>query len=63
MSGGCKWEPFQIDASEWNDLRQGFAAPGSEGPYEFIEPPDWVKTYDDWHTWVMTFKWGGGKGT
>lgn len=63
MSGGCEWEPFQIDASEWNDVKQALTAPGSEEPCEFIEPPDWVKTYDDWHTWVMTFKWGGGKGT
>ena len=63
MSGGCEWEPFQIDASEWNDLKQALTAPGSEEPCEFVEPPDWVKTFEDWSQWVMRLKYGGGKGT
>jgi hypothetical protein len=63
MSGGCEWEPFHIDASEWNDFRRALAEPHSGAACEFVEPPDWVKTYDDWHSWVMTFKYGGRKDT
>lgn len=58
MSGGCKWEPFQIDASEWNELRRAFEASQSGEAHEFVEPPEWVKTIDDWHAWVMIFRYG-----
>ena len=57
MSGGCTWDPFQITESDWNDLKEELAAPSS-GNREFVEPPTWVDTIDDWNSWVMMFKYG-----
>jgi hypothetical protein len=52
MSGGCTWDPFQITEQEWNDLVQDLHE------CEFVEPPEWVETIDDWNSWVMIFKYG-----
>lgn len=49
MSGGCKWEPFQITEKEFNELISEFASESAE--FRYIEPEDWVKTYDDWKAW------------
>ena len=57
MSGGCTWEPFQITETDWKDLKHDLASPRS-GNKEFVEPPDWVRTIDDWSSWVMIFKYG-----
>lgn len=58
MSGGCKWEPFEITHPEWVDLANDLKALTSERACKWVEPPEWVKTYDDWNAWVMIFKYG-----
>ena len=24
----------------------------------FVEPPEWVKTFDDWNTWILIYNYG-----
>jgi hypothetical protein len=57
MSGGCDWEPFEIDEAEWEALRAALAADPDE-PVEYVESPAWVKTPSDWHVWVMEYGFG-----
>jgi len=47
MSGGCKWKPFQLDAASY----EKFAAELNRMEFITIQPPDWVTTHSDWHTW------------
>ena len=58
MSGGCKWEPFQITQSEWEAIAQHLKTLPEGEACEFVQPPDWVITADDWHAWIMIFKYG-----
>jgi hypothetical protein len=58
MSGGCMWEPFEITQSEWADLANNLKALTSGKECRFVEPPEWVKTIDDWNAWIMIFKYG-----
>ena len=58
MSGGCKWEPFQIDENDFEEL---VAQLLSDDPkyFRWIEPAEWVKTYDDWTAWKFELIHGG----
>ena len=58
MSGGCEWEPFQITASEWEDLASHLMSLTDDEACEFVQPPDWVETIDDWQAWIMIHKYG-----
>src|SRR5689334_13298650 len=55
MSGGCRWEPFEVDEGEWHEIR---AALESRGVCRFVAPPDRVEDFDDWHAWLFDFKRG-----
>jgi hypothetical protein len=57
MSGGCLWEPFELDESEYRELvrelqRRGTrpVLAGDPGGKTFgtPEPPDTVRTYSEW---------------
>jgi len=54
MSGGCKWKPFQLDAASYAKLTTDL------GQMDFvtIQPPDWVTTHSDWHSWCAELVWG-----
>lgn len=63
MSGGCIWEPLEIDPREYEELaaeltRRGrlVGGPGGVTVREPIEPasgvPDWVCTYADWSAYL-----------
>ncbi len=58
MSGGCIWEPFEIDEGEYRELvaelqRRGRRRRGyGWGSYDVLEPPSAVRTYDDWEEWL-----------
>jgi hypothetical protein len=56
MSGGCKWEPFEIDATEWSRLRTALETGASR--YEYVEPPAWVQTYEYWQVWLLELRHG-----
>jgi hypothetical protein len=58
MSGACTWEPFEINRSAWADLARGLATLPPKRRCELVEPPDWVQTVEDWHAWIMIFKYG-----
>jgi hypothetical protein len=58
MSGGCQWEPFEITQSEWADLADTLAARTPRKRCTFVEPPEWVATFDDWNAWIMIFRYG-----
>ena len=58
MSGGCEWEPFQIVESEWEDLASHLKSLPDDEACEFVQPPDWVESVDDWRAWIMIHKYG-----
>ena len=58
MSGGCEWEPFQISESEWEELASQLKSMPDDEACEFVQPPDWVETVDDWQAWIMIHKYG-----
>ena len=56
MSGGARWTPFAIDQEEWEEIRAGLEA--DEPPCTFVQPPDWVHGYEDWHVWLFAHLFG-----
>jgi hypothetical protein len=58
MSGGCKWEPFQLSQPEWEELVRHFQSQPGDSAFHFVHPPDWVETVEDWHSWIMMYKFG-----
>jgi hypothetical protein len=54
MSGGCRWKPFQLDAASYAKL----AAELQQMEFVTIQPPDWVTTHSDWHSWCAELVWG-----
>ena len=49
MSGGARWEPFEIDELAYDELVKALAEHGF-GPLP-AEPPAWVKGRADWRIW------------
>jgi hypothetical protein len=49
MSGGCTWKPFQLDATEYDELVEVLKKEGLKA----IEPPEWVTTYAYWKIWEL----------
>ena len=56
--GGCPWEPFEITASEWGEVAHALQALPRRRRCRFVEPPEWVKTFDDWNTWILIYNYG-----
>jgi len=54
MSGGCRWEPFQINEKEYKELKEILLNSGLEE----IDTPDWVNNDSDWHIWTFELKTG-----
>jgi hypothetical protein len=54
MSGGCRWEPFELDADEWGEVRDALTTSGCR----YMEPPDWVADYEDWFAWLFDTLYG-----
>jgi hypothetical protein len=54
MSGGCKWKPFQLDDMQYMQL----VADLKRRRFQTIQPPEWVQTHSDWHTWCAELVWG-----
>jgi hypothetical protein len=54
MSGGCKWKPFQLDAASYAKLTTDL----KRMDFVTIQPPDWVTTQSDWHSWCAELVWG-----
>jgi hypothetical protein len=54
MSGGCRWDPFEITQSEFAEIVSELEAHGDRDgkPLQYEEPPDWVATRSDWGIWV-----------
>ena len=49
MSGGARWEPFEIDEVAYDELVQALAEHGFEPLPD--EPPAWVEHRADWRIW------------
>jgi len=57
MSGGCIWEPFAINKSEYDELvEQLLCLP--DQIYRLVDSPEWVATQSNWHIWIMEFECG-----
>jgi hypothetical protein len=56
MSGACRWEPLVVDSTDWSKLRAALET--KAGQYEYIEPPSWVQTYDEWQVWLLELRHG-----
>jgi hypothetical protein len=58
MSGGCQWEPFQLNRSEWDELAHHLQSQPGHSRFQFVPPPEWVVTVEDWQSWIMMYKYG-----
>ena len=58
MSGGCLWEPFQLTPTEWDELATHLQSQPDPAAFQFVQPPDWVLTVEDWQSWIMMYKYG-----
>lgn len=56
MSGGCRWEPFELTDAEWQQTRAELEQHG--GQLQYVEPPDWVATLEDWQIWIFDHVYG-----
>ena len=55
MSGGCRWEAFEIGVEEYQELVEGLLKlPGKN--YEFVEPPSGARTLLAWTTWRFSYR-------
>jgi hypothetical protein len=52
MSGGCRWQPFEITPTEYDELVRSLTDDPARG-FKSVDTPDWVKTDSDWTIWVM----------
>jgi hypothetical protein len=52
MSGGCRWQPFEISKDEYDELIRAFRA-DTKGNFEAADAPEWVKTPSDWSIWII----------
>jgi hypothetical protein len=55
MSGGCRWEPFSLTPADFNDLVASLAARQGDTEARYVEPPAWVRTYEEWRHWTVEF--------
>ncbi len=65
VSGGCIWQPLQIDAAEYEELvdelqRRGRPGPGIDAgrPFDVPTAPDHVQTYEQWSDFLYTVRMG-----
>lgn len=57
MSGGGRWEPFDISREEYHELTCALQN-ASQGAYRQVIAPNWVKTRIDWHIWAFEHELG-----
>lgn len=57
MSGGCEWQPFEVDVEEYDELVQALAAV-PESNYRVVKAPEWVRSRTDWNIWTMEYEMG-----
>lgn len=57
MSGGCQWEPFEINQDEYDELIISLQNL-SKNNYKVVFAPKWVKTKTDWHIWKSKYELG-----
>lgn len=55
MSGSCRWEPLEVDATDWSELRTALE---TGDRYEYVEPPSWVLSFEDWQVWLLELRHG-----
>ena len=57
MSGGCRWEPFQITEDEYREVVEVLEARTGENALRFVEPPAWVVDREEWSIWCAEYLW------
>jgi hypothetical protein len=50
----CVWEPFQIERTEFEALVASLLGDRNV-QYQYVEPPDWIKTFRDWSIWAFDY--------
>jgi hypothetical protein len=58
MSGGLQWASYRLKPGEFDALVQELMSAYPHGPLVFQEPDAWVKSFEDWHVWVMYMRHG-----
>jgi len=58
MSGGAQWEPYTLNPGGFDALVQELVEAYAQVPLEYREPDAWVRSFKDWHVWVMYVKHG-----
>jgi hypothetical protein len=49
MNGGWRWEPFDVDRDEYEELVRELL---DRGDFELVETPEWVRTWPEWYAWL-----------
>ncbi len=54
MSGGCRWNPFQISREEYEELVEELL---TDPEFEFVsvETPSRITTFESWALWRIKF--------
>lgn len=58
MSGGCRWEPFALTPDEYDELVAALSEGDDTRRATFVEPPDWVRTFEEWQVWTREYRHG-----
>jgi hypothetical protein len=52
MSGGCRWEPFQITPADYEEVIERLKNIANPS-HKFVQVPDYVINKLEWFAWVM----------
>jgi hypothetical protein len=58
MSGGARWKPYKIKIGDFESIFKEVKSISNSTNLEYLEPDDWVKSFEDWNVWVMYIKHG-----
>jgi len=57
MSGGCAWEPAELNRDQYEEVVQELLALREKG-YKRLDPPQWVRTESDFILWATEVTYG-----
>lgn len=57
MSGGCKWQPFALDETDYVAVINRLKTM-ADRPLVFVESPTDIQSFNQWMPWVMHHKLG-----
>ena len=55
MSGGCRWEPFSLTQTEYEELLRTLSELRGNESVKYVEPPEWVTSFEEWRHWTYEY--------